>query len=520
MLVGLRKSWSARLADPSVVVLVCLALLTAAVFVYGFKYSGVYVRVLPVAALALCLALLLVPQRNLSVFLLTALGLSIPFAHFAAFVVVGEGVQWAHILGSLLIIHLVARLLLGHRIPVAPATLPILTLTAATVISVFAVIDQPVEYIWEFWKSEIQFLFAVLVFLAVIHVRLRDRQLMFLLKSMILLSAGVALFGIYQLPARFLELPGGIVRLTNPSLSGIVQVTTLIHHLTRAASIFSEPSYFGHYLVGMMALTLPAALHRPNLFGRRYILWLIILIQSTGLVLSQSVGSFYLMALLIVVTFLAERAQARKKLAGALLLMVLTGAAALTVVQRVSGFEVGQMLQERAYGIYMYAKGDESYLVVGESLFLRLDTARIALSVWLEHPIIGVGLGSYSLISYRYGEVNLFGFAANTVVNTLAETGLVGFIALTWVAISSLFGVWRVFGPGEPAPVNQESGENGATLRLAARMIFYLIAVELLYFHVLNSFFWPSTWFYLGLAGLVAIMDRRRKAELPAATHS
>lgn len=508
MLSDIRKISTNLPIAPSTVILVCLIAVLAITFTGSFEHATLIAKLLPVAAFGLCLLLLLVPQRNISMLLLTGTTLSIPFAHFAVVVAAGEGVQWAHLLGSVLIVHLVVRLLLGNRIPIAPATPWVIGLVAATFISLFAIIDQPGVHVTEFWKSEAQLLFGVLLFLAVTHLRLTKRQLMLILKLMIVLSAAVAIFGIYQLPARYFGLPGGVLRLTNPSLSGPLQSTVEIYNLTRASSIFSEPSYFGHYMVGMMVLSLTAALHYPRIFGKPAILWAIIFIQATGLALSQSMGSFYMLAQLLLVMLIVERGAARAKLLGTVGIIAGIGVAAMLIVELLTGFTVGQQLIDRVYGIYRFILGDETFMIETESAFQRLGTAKIALDVWRDNPFIGVGFGSYTLVSLQYGEWNPFGFPANTLVSALAETGVIGFLALLGVCLSSLYGLYRIFRRTN-LRIRLEKIESSGLLIAAARMLFYLVLLEVLYFHVINSFYWLSTWLYLGLGGLTAIMAHR-----------
>jgi O-antigen ligase len=507
MLSDIRKISRFLPTEPSTVILVCLAVILALVFMRGLGSAGLVARMLPVVAFGLCLLLLLVPQRNISLLLVTGTTLSIPFAHFAVFVALGEGVQWGHLLGAVLIVHLIVRVLLGNRIPIAPATPWALGLVAATFISLFAIFSEPAVHITEFWKSEVQLLFAVLMFMAIANLRLEKRHLLMLLKLMILLSVGVAIFGIYQLPARYLGLPGGVLRLTNPSLSGVIQSTNQLYNLMRSSSIFSEPSYYGHYLVGMMALSLTAALHYPRIFGKAWVIWLIILVQAAGLVLSQSMGSFYMLAQLLLVMLIVERGASRLKLIGAITVIAGIGLGMMLALQHFTGFTLLQQLLDRVNGIYHFILGDQTYMIEGESAFMRVDTAKIALRVWLDHPFIGVGLGSYTLISEQYGEWNPFGFAANTLVATLAETGILGFLALLGVSVSSLYGLYRVF---------RRVGQKTDLLNIAARMVFYLVLLETLYFHVINSYYWLSTWFYLGLAGLIAIMAHRETREAPS----
>jgi len=505
-----RRILHARLTDPAFIVIGSLVLLFAVVIAFAFRFTTLIASALPVAVFASCLVLLLVPQKNFSPYLLLALGASVPFAHFAVIVLIGEGIQWAHVFGFLLITHLVIRILLGNRIPLAPATPWVFALVLASLVSSIAFIGHGGEQTLEFFKSEIQLLFGVFLFLAVTHVKLDERRILLVLRTMITVSVGVALFGIYQLPARFLGLPGGVLRLTNPSLSGSTQTTNILHNLTRASSIFSEPSFFGHYMVGMIVITLIAALHRPKLLGPRALIWAVLIIQTAGLILSFSMGSYFMLAALLLLMLIVERGTVKHKLAAIILSVIGIGALALIMVELISGYPMAEQLQARVIGIIKYFQGDMGYLVEGESLFQRLDTSRVGLRVWLDHPLTGVGLGSYTLVSYTYGEWNPFGFAANSAVNLLAETGILGFLCFVAIGIASvgpLYGIFRrkIRNGFEP--------ENHEDLALIARMMFYLVIAELSYFFIMSILFWPGPWFYLGLGGAVAILARRRKRE-------
>lgn len=510
MLNSLRHFSFARIFSPSAIILTGLIALLMAVFIWGFKYSEPVVQLLPALAVGLCISLLLVPTRQSGTLLLTGIALSIPFAHFALVVVGSEGVQWAHLFGVLLIVHLVIRMILGDRIPVAPASPWVLAFVAATFISTIAFIELPGEHVTEFWKSEVQLIYGVLLFYSISRLKPKSKHVLWILKAMLIVSVGVALFGIYQLPARYFGWPGGWVRLTNPSLSGAFQVQALLKDITRAASIFSEPSNFGRFLVGSLALSLGAALHKPGLFGSKPLLWLIITIQGAALVLSSSMGAWYILAQLTLVMFFIESKVARGRLLIWLAVLAIIAVTALTGIETLSGLPIRSTITDRVTGIVQYFRGDTTQFIEGESLLQRIDTNRIALEVWKDHPVIGVGTGSYTLISYQYGEWNPFGFSANSLVNTLAEMGIVGFITLLGIIFTGLYGLWRIFsrGPPPPAPDNPAYEEH-CILRLSARLVFYLLVVEVLHFHIAGMLFRPEIWFYFGLGAMITVLARK-----------
>jgi len=497
-------------SDPSMLIVGFVLVFLSVIFILAFQYAEFAARLLPALAVALCISLLLVPQKHLSVLLMVLAGMSVPFAHFALVVAGGEGIQWIHLFGALLIIHMLARMLLGSKIKIAPSMPWVLGLVLASVISLIGAANSPGAVVLEFWKSEVQLIFAVMMYLAITQVRIENKYLLLSMKVLILVSVGVALFGFYQLPARFFGWPAGVLKLTNPSLSGSIQSADLIFYMVRSSSIFSEPSYYGHYMNGMIVLSLVAALHRPKFFGKAWITWVILGVQVLGLLVSFAMSSFYILTLVFLFFFLSESTRHRTRIIAATVLLAVAGGILLILIEALSGFPVSTFMVDRAEGIWLYLiSGETSYLVGPESIFQRLDTARIAMNVWFDNPVFGVGLGGYPLVSHLYGDYNPQGFSANALVNTFAEMGLVGVTALIGIIISSLVGLWRIFNANN-SKVDEPDNET-ADIKLLSRMVFFLVLVEMLYFHVQGSFFWPSVWYYLGLGGLVAIKAEKHK---------
>lgn len=512
---GFRHNLFARFWNPTTLAISLLSLVSILVIFVSIEDADILVKLLPVLAVAASLLIYLIPQKRMSFLILAALAVSIPFAHFAMIVSGGVGVQWAHLFGTILIIHFAMKFLLGKPLRVVPATPWVLALLGASLLSSIAITGQPYIHGIEFWKSEVQLIFFVLMFIAITQIRLETRQLNFIIKLMILLSILVALYGMYQLLARFLGLPFGTISLTNPSLSGPDQNIRLLRNFARAASIFSEPSYFGHYLITMFTLTLTAAMHNSRYFGRRWILLAVLFIQAVGLIISQSMGSYYIFAQLILIMFLLERAAQKFKISITFLTIIGIGVVLITFMETVSGFPIVRETTGRLVGLYNFAVlGDPTYLVLGESLILRIETAKVGVQVWFDNLFIGVGLGSYTLISAAYGNINPKGWSANTLVNTLSEMGTIGFIALLGIALSSLRALRNIFRRPIKLAENDVNSSEYETLMLIARMMFYLVLVEMLYFHVINSFFWPSTWFYLGLGGAVVLTARKLRKQI------
>jgi hypothetical protein len=478
-------------------------------FFFAFRYSELLPKVLVVLATGVVFGMAVFPRQSVSSVLMLGAGLAIPFQSFAVTVVGGEGIQWIHVFGIILITHFFIRFLMRGSVPVSPAAPWIGWLLASTFISMIGFIDQPDEHIIEFWKSEVQLFYGVLLFFAVSSLRLKTGNIVILLKALILLSVLIALFGLYQLPARLYGLPGAFLKFTNPSVAGLAQTFGYVFAFARASSVFSEPSYFGRYMVGILALSVTAYLHNPKMFGKVIYFQAILLAQIIGLVASLSMGAFYLAAEVAVAMLIFEPVFIKKKILKLLVALVAAAFAGIIIVDLVTEFPIITILYERVFGIYKFILGDSSYLVPGESVNFRVDSAMVALRVWEDHPIYGIGLGSYTLVSSRYGELNPFGYAANTIVNMLAESGIIGCVALLGFGLASIRGLWRVF-KNKYVYSDPIVSDEMSRLQLCARMVFYMLGFEILYWHFGGSIFQPGLWFYFGLGALITVMYWRR----------
>jgi hypothetical protein len=509
MLRSLQKSLSTPADALTVSILAGLALILGVTFLLAFQSFEIVAFGLILLAAGILLFLFFLPNSTASSITLMLLGLSVPFAHFALFVVVSNGFTAGHLLGTILMLHLAVRFLRGQRIQLTKAIYWLIFYVFAVFLSTVAILNRSPIFVDEFSKSILQLIFCVFLFFAVSQVKVRIPWINNLLKAMIYLSVGVALFGIYQLPARYFGLPGGEIRLYNPGLSGESQPIN-VYNVGRASSLFSEPSFFGHYLVGMLAMTITAALHRPNLFGKSWKLWLIIFIQITGLALSLSVGSFVTLAELLTIMLIVEKGRFRGRLITWLFSIFIIGTAALMTIQIFTEFHAVEFLVTRIGGIIGFLQGNTANILPGESLPQRIQVNQVGYRIWMDYPIIGVGFGCYTVLSPLYGETMRGGWAGNTLINTLAETGIVGFITLIGFFFTSLTDLWSIFRRKlRTIPEDlSKLGEIDMT-RFVARMVFYLIVVEVLYSHISSLFLVPSLWLYLGIGALVTIQGEK-----------
>lgn len=112
----------------------------------------------------------------------------------------------------------------------------------------------------------------------------------------------------------------------------------------------------------------------------------------------------------------------------------------------------------------------------------------VALRTWKENPWVGVGRGNYGLGAG--GEAQAIGFAHNTYLGLLAETGIVGFITYALVVVAM---AWPTF------LAATSYGHAKASLLLAALLVIALAGVTI---NIEN---------YRGLWMLLALMEAYRR---------
>ena len=196
----------------------------------------------------------------------------------------------------------------------------------------------------------------------------------------------------------------------------------------RAAGTFEQPNPFAGYL--NMCLPLAVTLLAFRVFPRRP-MWLVVAICGGGVLISESRGGLLasIGALLVICAVALPRSRALIGLGAVVLVGVLAGGAI--------GLVPSQLTEPLAsqFGVANIdvANPSPANWAVAE----RLAHVQAGLSMWSEHPILGVGIGNYPK-QYPHYEVvttgdiwaNPLGHAHNYYVNIGAEAGIVGLVAL------------------------------------------------------------------------------------------
>jgi O-antigen ligase len=220
-------------------------------------------------------------------------------------------------------------------------------------------------------------------------------------------------------------------------LSFFVSIFGILQNLTSNGKLywFREMRYGGYFFgpyvnrnhfAGFAEIVIPIALV-PLVLGkvrreRLFLVSLFALVPIAALLLSSSRGgivSLVVEMLILFLLLLVRRVRGRHVLVG--------GVVVLGAVLMVSWIGVQQVMQR-------FAGTQLMEVSVGKRASMRQDTWRI----FLDHPIIGTGLGTLQLVFPPYESLydgKIVNHTHNDYLETLAETGVLGGLCCAWFLI-------------------------------------------------------------------------------------
>lgn len=238
---------------------------------------------------------------------------------------------------------------------------------------------------------------------------LRKEQLIKIIKVLFVSTFLVSLFGLYQFAGDMLGLSQNFTGLR-------FQYTKEILGFTRIQSTFLEPLYFANFLILPITLLIVLLINKKEKFNKWW-LGAVLFLASLNFILTVSrgayVGLFFALIALAVIY--------RKKIFKPKILLSCFLAFLLLVIIS-SQFLGGQI------GDFVLHLQDS---FSGAAFKERTETFTQAFSAWQEHPIIGIGPGSFG--PWVYVSPFIIPGAGWKIVNNLyleilAESGILGLI--------------------------------------------------------------------------------------------
>ena len=342
----------------------------------------------------------------------------------------------------------------------------------------------------------LQLALSSIFFISFCHLRLTEPQIRSLLRWWIVVAVAIAAYGIYQAFARNLDLPLAYLQITNPSLSPRTVGRVWAGTYESASSVFVEPSHLGAYLVGPLIFTTVLIVHGVDeriLFRRTGNLFVASVIWC-GILASMSVGAFATLGIVMFIAlFSFERV--RKSFGKRFFVITTLTLALLGFLGSTTGIESAVIALP---GVLEFNN------VPGRtgSLTTRIGHAWVALKVWWDHPLLGVGLDQLQYYSWKYPRVwfdygvlrnpnHVIISSHNIWVQSLTDMGIMGLLALALLWGKALRYAYYIAYNGK--------GVSYAMGAACALLLWNQIVNGLYAF----AFHHPLRWFELGLVFLL-----------------
>ena len=337
------------------------------------------------------------------------------------------------------------------------------------------------------------------VFFAISSLPVTQTQLKGILRVWFLVAFAVALYGLYQLPARLYDWPFAYVTLTDPRTApGGMQTGRTLVGFSQISSVLREPTWLGSYLQGPIVLfgvillegRARSILFRSDLTNRACLLVMIL-----ALVASVALGTYVAFLSIVFVVFISNR-----RLRGPVARVALLLLAVLIVTGGLLSSTVGiEFLSAAAYRVRGLLSPLTGWSGGATSFATRMQRAKGALQVWATHPFVGVGINNTHYYS-AYENIN------SGWIKLMSTQGLMGVLAMSCVLLSALYGLRKM------------------TRLLGLESWFHPLLVGLFYLVISDSidtmvtFDWASSirWFTISLANLVFIRSRASLSHVAA----
>ena len=247
---------------------------------------------------------------------------------------------------------------------------------------------------------------------------------------LIVIAIILVIFGFYQFIGNIVGLPNSITGI-RPGYDKTTFGFPRIH------ATFPEPLYFADYLFVPFYLAVAYFLY-GGIKGKLSRLWALVasLLMLVGIILTVARGAYIALVVsgLVLVVWQYRRFFQLKNIIVVLSIFALSAVLVL-------GFLT--FSEPRAKDAFLaHVQVDDR--TKGESVVARVQASQRALDAWDHFPILGIGLGGYGPWELQdRGEVHIVDadpIVNNQYLETLAETGTVGFVVLLLIIITLL---WR-----------------------------------------------------------------------------
>jgi len=439
-----------------------------------------------------------VPRKK--IFLLYFLIVSLPFFSFPPFTVtIGDTtifrLDWA-IAGLLIIVFLLDLCLGRQKIKKNGIGNAVLVLNAVAILTLSNLFNSDSSHLYDFLTLGFLLVFMTLLFFTISSLEITKSQVRNVLKFWIITAFFISWYGIYQMFARNFGLPGGYIGgLTHgygPSgFAGYI----------RPSSFFGEASWLGNYLIVPILLVGAALPHRKResfLFRSNLFNLVIFFTIIVAIFLSFSLAAYSIIGGVLLISLLNKHYRWRIIKITLISLVIIISASFLL---QYLGINYGNIVITRvkAFSFDIFQLNIRLSSTAARTSFKgRAADIIVGLKIWLNHPIIGVGLNNYRFYSPQYGGAQ-FSTVSSFWVQSLVEGGI-----LLFGAFVSLYGVTLVY-LKRSIRIARNSDQFSY---IALTAFYYIIWAQVLSGFVTHSWIHSSGWISLSLACLLTSFAR------------
>ncbi|MFC1753201.1 O-antigen ligase family protein [Thermoproteota archaeon] len=230
-----------------------------------------------------------------------------------------------------------------------------------------------------------------------------DTERKLLLKTVILSSLFVGLYGIYQY---FIGIPQALLQMKSGHT--LTPARLAIIGLKRIWSTFPSPNAYAGYLIMAIPLSLGMSLNTKNRFGLKQKGFLVLaMLLFINLILTQSIA-----AILSIIIASGLIAIVNKNRSRNLIICIVIAAIALAAI------------------LYLRLLPKNTAASPIQSMQHRISYCREAILILKQHPLMGVGLGNYPGVKSM--------FAHNSYLQIWIELGLLGIVSFLGIIILTI----------------------------------------------------------------------------------
>ena len=397
-------------------------LLIVPVSAVALAYAAVYLdtKLILAAILTVLFIGLITKQPVIGIYLLAWF---LPFERIGSVDVAGVTIRISQIIAIITLVIWIARGFILNKFKLRPYPIGI-PIGLFVMISVLSMINTPnVE------RSLLVLtftLFTIGVSIALPNMVRQQRQVLVIIQVLLISASLVSLFGMFQFVGDIIGLP--------TSLTGLrEQYTKDILGFPRVQATALEPLYFANYLLIPFSIALTLLLSKARDFKPLYLLGVVAL-SAVNIILTVSRGGYIAWAAVL----LALGVYYFKALLRPRMIIALVSIAVVVLVITARFLNITEQI--KTFKLHVTNVFD------GASYVERVETFSLAYDMWLEHPWIGYGPGSfgpYAALHPLQAPPEGYKIVNNEYIELLAETGVLGLAAFGIVIMSLLIRSWK-----------------------------------------------------------------------------